>query len=246
MNLLFRRCIKPRMQRSLILNTVIFSKSLSFLIAMIYAPTDARGQQKLAILEQLVPKTTPLPIGAFSTIAIDPPWKYSLRESDETHRGRCPYPSMSDTQILDMRIGLLLAPKAYVLWATNTHLPLAFRCLSAWGLEYKTIHTWVKVPKNTSADEWRVKIATGHYGRNCTEHFLVATHGTPPAWTGLGLTDIPNVIYEPVGEHSEKPEGFYKVCDRLHAALSQKVEGDRLELFARKQRDGWTVWGTEA
>jgi N6-adenosine-specific RNA methylase IME4 len=49
-----------------------------------------------------------------------------------------------------------------------------------------------------------------------------------------------------VGKHSVKPEKFYEVCDRLHAALSKKVEGDRIELFSRKQREGWVTWGAEA
>jgi hypothetical protein len=35
----------------------------------------------------------------------DPPWTYSLRESDQTHRNRTPYPNMSDADILNLPVG---------------------------------------------------------------------------------------------------------------------------------------------
>ena len=42
----------------------------------------------------------------------------------------------------------------------------------------------------------------------------------------------------PVGEHSEKPDEAYLRMQRLFG-------GPYLELFARKERPGWTVWGNE-
>ncbi len=67
-----------------------------------YVPTDKRGRQKLAIALNLIPNTPPLPADAFSLIVADPPWQYNLRESDKTYRGRCPYPSMTDEEILEI------------------------------------------------------------------------------------------------------------------------------------------------
>jgi N6-adenosine-specific RNA methylase IME4 len=47
------------------------------------------------------------------------------------------------------------------------------------------------------------------------------------------------VVIAPVGEqHSEKPDEVYRRIERLYP-------GPYLELFARKPRDGWTVWGNE-
>jgi N6-adenosine-specific RNA methylase IME4 len=43
----------------------------------------------------------------------------------------------------------------------------------------------------------------------------------------------------PRGQHSEKPEAFYDLVDRVSP-------GPRLELFARSQRLGWDTWGNEA
>ena len=46
------------------------------------------------------------------------------------------------------------------------------------------------------------------------------------------------VVIAPVTEHSEKPDEVYRRIERLYPA-------PRLELFARKPREGWTVWGDE-
>lgn len=204
-----------------------------------YAPTDKRGQQKLAITLNLVPNTPPLPVGAFSLIAADPAWIYRLRETEQTHRGRCPYPSMTDEEILKLPVCSIAAPDSYLLlWTTNNHLPLAFRVMEAWGFDYKAIHTWVK----TTLDGTKIRFGLGHYGRNCTEHFLVGRRGKAKSFTSLGLTDIPTAFMAPVGKHSQKPEKFYKMADRLGDALG----GQRIELFSRCPRPGWENWGAEA
>jgi N6-adenosine-specific RNA methylase IME4 len=145
---------------------------------------------------------------------------------------------MTDEQILALPIGEIAAQDAYcLLWVTNNHLPLGFRCLESWGFEYKSIFTWVKVSKDGS----QVRIGIGHYGRNCTEHFLVGTRGKPKSFNRLGLTNIPNVIQAPRTDHSRKPEEFFVLANRLGDALS----GSRIELFARNRRDGWDCWGAE-
>lgn len=203
-----------------------------------YQPTDKRGQLKLDIATQLIPNTPALPTGNYSLIACDPPWQYSLRETDATHRGRTPYPNMTDADILNLEVGAIASSNSYLLlWTTNNHLPLAFKCLESWGFTYKGIHSWVKV---TAAGN--PHIGVGHYGRNCTEHFLVATKGKPGSFTKLGLTNVPNALMARRGKHSAKPEEFYQLCDRLFEVLG----GSRVELFARSQREGWDVWGAEA
>lgn len=205
---------------------------------MTYATTDRRGQQKLAIAQQLLPNTPPLPMGEYSLIVADPPWSYHLRESDQTHRNRTPYPTMTDDDILAMPVGAIAAEDAYLLmWVTNNHLELGFQVVKAWGFEFKSLHTWVKVTKDRS----KIRYGIGHYGRNATEHFIVARRGKAKTWTALGLTDIPTAFHAPIGEHSEKPEEFFTVADRLGDAIG----GSRIELFARSPRDDWESWGAE-
>lgn len=202
-----------------------------------YKAEDNRGQLKLSIATQLLPNTPPLPYGNYSLIACDPPWSYQLRETDPSHRGRTPYPNMSDEDILNLGVGAIAATDAYLLlWTTNNHLPLAFQCVERWGFEYKAIHTWLKITSKATPH-----LGIGHYGRNCTEHFLICTKGNPGTFTALGITDSPNVMLAPRGEHSAKPEQFYRLCDRLFSALG----GERIDLFARTKREGWDAWGAE-
>jgi N6-adenosine-specific RNA methylase IME4 len=203
-----------------------------------YATDDERGQQKQAIAANL-PQLTAFPTGNYPLIVVDPPWHYDLRETDASHRGRTPYPTMNDEQILSLPMGDLAAEDGYILlWATNSHLPLAFDCLACWGYDYKAIHTWVK----RSPESGSLQIGLGHYGRNCTEHFLVGVRGKPGAWSSLGLTSQPTAIFEGKREHSRKPEQFWELAQ----ALKGKLGGSAIELFARDRREGWDFWGLEA
>lgn len=207
-----------------------------------YKKNDKIGQLKLAIAFELLPNLPPIQEGDYSLIVCDPPWQYELRENDSSHRGRCPYPSMNDDAILNMPVGAIASSNAYLLlWVTNNHLPLGFRCLEHWGFEYKSVFTWVKVTKKHSSENPSPLMGIGHYGRNTTEHFLVATKGNPGSFTNLGLTNIPNVIFEKRSQHSKKPQGFWTIADRL----GEKLGGEKIELFARNIRPGWVTWGAE-
>lgn len=209
---------------------------------MSYSDCDKVGQKKLAIAAQLLPNLPPIPINSYSLIVCDPPWTYNLRETDVSHRGRCPYPSMSDQQILDMPIGAIATSDAYLLlWVTNNHLSLGFKCLNQWGFKHKSTFTWVKTTISSTEDEPIASMGIGHYGRNCTEHFLIATKGKPGSFTKLGLTSIRNVIFTPRLRHSEKPQAFW---DDVAYPLAQKLEGSAIELFARQKREGWDSWGS--
>ncbi len=208
-------------------------------LAVRYSHEDKRGSLKQSITTTGLP---PIPQKNYSLIVIDPPWTYSLRESDRTHRNRTPYPNMSDADILNLPVGKIAAADAYLfLWVTNNHLPLGFQCLKTWGFSYKTTFTWLKVTKNSTSNEIKPRIGVGHYGRGCTEHFLVANKGKPKSFNQLGLNNISNVILAPRNEHSRKPEEFFEIANRLGEALG----GSRIELFARELREGWDAWGAE-
>lgn len=202
---------------------------------MVYLTNDNLGQAKLAA--QANPPIFPLS-GSFRLIVADPPWSYHLRESDASHRGRTPYPNMTDQAILDLGVGAIAAPNSYLLlWSTNNHIPVAIQCMELWGFRFKAIHSWVKVTKAGG-----LRIGLGHYGRNCTEHFLVGIRGSPGSWSTLGLRDIPTALLAQRSNlHSQKPPEFWTIADKLGDALG----GDRIELFAREQRPGWAAWGLE-
>ena len=92
-----------------------------------------------------------------------------------------------------------------------------------WGFRYQCVMTWNK-PSGMVPFSWMYD----------TEHVLFATRGNlPVARRGLRLS-----FDEPVAGHSVKPDVFY---DRVRSASPQP----RLELFARRRRDGFTAWGAE-
>ncbi|MEG4857050.1 MT-A70 family methyltransferase [Microcoleus sp. K1-B6] len=212
-----------------------------------YKAHDTVGQQKLSIAINLIPNLPPVPCKDYRLIVADPPWLYGLRETDPSHRGRCPYPAMTDQQILDMPIGAIGGDDSYILlWTTNNHQFLAFKCLLAWGYEHKSTFTWEKV---TIAG--KPHMGMGHYGRNCTEHLLVGTKGNAPSMSTLGMTNVPNIIRARRQEHSKKPEEFWVLANSLGQRLEncEKLgklsQPSRIELFARQQRPNWDAWGAE-
>jgi N6-adenosine-specific RNA methylase IME4 len=178
----------------------------------------------LRAAEAIAAEPPPLPSGRYRVIVVDPPWHYDKRAEDPSHRAVCPYPSMS----LDAIRALDVAGRAHRdcvlwLWTTNAHLFDAGEVLKAWGFTYKTTLTWAKD-----------KMGTGDWLRGQTEHCLMAVRGNPTTT----LTNQTTLLGAPAGRHSEKPAAFYALVESL-------CPGSRLELFARRRREGWTAHGNE-
>ena len=140
--------------------------------------------------------------------------------------------SMPDLEALP--IADLAEPDAHLyLWTTNAFMVEAHQLARAWGFTQKTILTWGKIQRNTL--EPRVSQRTGYYFRGATEHILFCVRGSLPTngtWPTLFL-------WPRVSEHSAKPEHFYDLVE--HASPEPRVE-----LFARRHRLGWDVWGNES
>lgn len=165
----------------------------------------------------------PLPDRTYRTIAADPPWQYgnsATRGAAEDH-----YRTMTIPELCAIDVAKLAAPDAHLyLWTTNGFLREAFEVVEAWGFTYKTCLTWVKP-----------QIGMGNYFRSVTEHIYFATRGRLP------ITDrtLRNYFEAPRGKHSAKPDKFYDLAEVASP-------GPRLEMFARRRRLGWDVWGDEA
>lgn len=187
--------------------------------------------------QQLSPQKDIFPSKKYQCIVIDPPWYYKLRKNDSTHRNRIPYPPMKIEQILDLPIDHLCDEQGAIvwLWFTNNHMTEANMCLEKWGLELKTILTWVKISKKGTP-----RIGTGHWLRNCTEHCILATKGKVNSFSYLKtLTNQSTILQAPRREHSRKPDEFFSLVDQLCEGKS------KLEMFARQNRNGWEAWGNE-
>lgn len=174
--------------------------------------------------EEIAAEPPPLPTGPFRVIVADPPWKYDNREEDTSHRAANPYPSMTIEQIAEMPIRSIAHDNSILwLWVTNSHLPEVWRIVDAWGFTYKTMLTWAKD-----------RMGTGDWLRGQTEHCLMCVRGKPT----IVLTNQTTLLRGPLRAHSKKPDEFYSMVEAL-------CPGSKVELFCRRPRDGWEVFGNE-
>lgn len=169
-----------------------------------------------------------------------------------------PAPEMPWPFTLDQEI----AADAHLwLWVTNAFLvdgtgPDVCR---AWGFTPKTIITWVKgrIARKPHEAEARLvqHIGQGSYLRNSTEHVIFAVRGKcPPAVRNLPTSFVAPALCEdedsvtteilttafvaPRTQHSQKPDLILEWAEQLSP-------DPRLELFARRRRDGWLSIGDE-
>ena len=173
--------------------------------------------------------------GTYSTILIDPPWRFQNRTGKMApeHRRLHRYTTMSFEEIRALPIGSYArTPSHLYLWSPNALLPEALGIMKSWGFTYKTNLVWYKIRKDGGPDGRGV----GFYFRNVTELLLFGVRGSlrtlPP-----GRKQV-NIVSCRKQEHSRKPYQFYDIIESCSP-------GPYLELFARERIAGWTCWGDE-
>ena len=164
------------------------------------------------------------------TVVADPPWWPSLhrntvgrREGPYRAGPQRYYPLLTVEQIELMAPET--APKAHLwLWTLNQHLDWGVRVARAWGFEPQQTLTWCKPG-----------YGTGQFQCNSEQVLLCRKGG--PAGNAFGKTG--GTWFEwPRGRHSEKPQAFYELVERVSP-------GPYHEMFARRPREGWTCMGNE-
>lgn len=162
-------------------------------------------------------------VATYGTIVADPPWRYgntSTRGAAEDH-----YDTMTIEELCALDVGAWGAEQSHLyLWTTNGFLRDAFTIMDAWGFTYKTTLVWVKP-----------QLGMGNYFRSSTEYVLFGIRG------GLRTLNCNqrNWFEAPRGKHSAKPDSFLDLVELVSP-------GPYLEVFARRRRIGWDVWGNEA
>lgn len=191
----------------------------------------------------------------YSTIVADPPWDYGEvscnRSSTGTGAAVAHYPTMTLEEITALPVVQFADDQAHLyLWVTNSFLRHGFDIVKAWGFEPKSVLTWVKTYDKEIQPSWmlqeggecaasfpitepRARVGLGRWYLNATEHIIFGVRGRTPL-----LAKLPNVIFAPVVGHSVKPEQSYALVERCSP-------GPYLEMFARRPRHGWHVWGNE-
>jgi N6-adenosine-specific RNA methylase IME4/ribosomal protein S14 len=176
--------------------------------------------------ERIRAEPPPLPgRGPYRVIVADPPWPFEVRMEDPSHRAVYPYTTMSIANICALDVAAIAAPDCVLwLWTTNFHMREAFGVLDAWGFEHRTVLTWAKD-----------RMGFGDLLRCQTEHVLMAVRGKPI----VTLTNQTTLLHAPVRAHSQKPDEFYALVEKLCPAPRYA------ELFARQRRPNWDGHGDE-
>jgi len=173
--------------------------------------------------------------GKYSTILIDPPWRFQNRTGKMApeHKRLRRYATMSFVEIAALPVAAHAdLPSHLYLWCPNALVAEGLDIMSQWGFTYKTNIVWYKIRKDGGPDGRGV----GFYFRNVTELLLFGVRGSLRTLKP-GRTQV-NLIATRKQEHSRKPHEIYDLIERCSP-------GPYLELFARERIEGWTQWGDE-
>lgn len=194
--------------------------------------SDACRQQRS---RRLRANTPPLPHGPYDLIYADPPLDFQSRTP--AGQGRSPsrhYATMDFAALCRLPVAEIAAANALLaLWAYNVRLFEADRLAAAWGFPdfAGVLFTWVKIARNGAP-----RIGTGYSTRKNTEQCLLFKRGKGVPRLDCG---IPELIQAPRRAHSEKPVEAMARLERLYGGVR------RIELYARRPRPDWAVWGNE-
>jgi N6-adenosine-specific RNA methylase IME4 len=168
---------------------------------------------------------SPMPTEEFAVLYADPPWRYEHVET-ENRAIENQYPTMELDDICALEVPAA-EDAVLFLWATSPKLSEAMHVLTSWGFTYRTCMVWVKD-----------KIGMGYYARQQHELLLIGVKGEPPVPAEADRP--PSVLEAPRTGHSVKPPEFYALIERMYPGFQ------KIELFARATREGWTTWGNQA
>lgn len=172
----------------------------------------------------------------YKVLCADPPWQFSDRLPGKTRGAERNYPCLSVEEICRFPLPPLASDCVLFLWRVASMPQAGLDVIRMWGFTPKTELIWLK--KTVNGGRW---FGMGRTLRAEHETCIVATRGRPQAKNHSTrttfVTDLGGLSAE-IGRHSEKPEKFYSIVEEL-------FDGPYCELFARRQRPGWTCLGNE-
>jgi N6-adenosine-specific RNA methylase IME4 len=202
---------------------------------------EAKRRAKENSLPSLYPD---LPDKKFDIIYADPPWDYNGKmQFDKTSKSKedidlsrkifissatFKYPTLKLDELMRIPIYEIAKDDCLLfMWATSPHLAQALELGKAWGFEYRTVaFVWDKMSHNP-----------GKYTLSNCELCLVYKRGRIPQ--PRGARNIQQLVRSPRREHSEKPVEVMEAIEKMFPTQ------ERIELFARRRFEGWSVWGLD-
>lgn len=202
-------------------------------------------------------------------LVIDPPYGFSdkLKMSDVKRSPESQYKSVLDNHaILNLKIEEISADDAVLaLWVPSTLIEFGLECMKAYGFEFKQTWIWVKSKKEPLGklkkqikkslkkkenseellkliDNFDLNDSLGFYMgrifRQTHEVCLIGIRGK--VHKSLKNKSQVSVFIGPNPVHSEKPEALQDRLEKMYPDYTNK-----LELFARRDRDEFICYGNE-
>jgi N6-adenosine-specific RNA methylase IME4 len=163
-------------------------------------------------------------------LVADPPWKFGDGLSGQ--RGAVhKYPVMSVDRIARYRIPVMADHAMLFMWRVSAMLEEALFVCRAWGFRPYGEIVWVKETRSG-----KPHFGMGHVVRAAHESCLIGVRGKRIAPVHMNERSVFRGI---VREHSEKPDQFYNLIERMYP------DAVKCELFARRMREGWCQEGNQ-
>ena len=186
----------------------------------------------------------------YDIICADPPWdfgdKLRAMRSKTKRSAISQYSTLTPTEVANLDVKSLANKDGCVLalWVPSTLLSEGLHVMSSWGFTYKQMTVWVKSKKNAVSKIQKGEIidlnealgfGMGRLFRQCHEIALIGTMGK--VYKNLENKSQRSVSIEQNTKHSKKPE---LLQDRLELMFPK---AEKLEIFGRRLKNGWTVIG---
>lgn len=181
----------------------------------------------------------------FRVVAADPPWQSKDKLPGPTRGAAKNYKTMSLAKLKAFRgfWELPVADDAWLfVWRLSSMQIEAIELCRAWGFEPYAESVWEKITK-----KGKRHFGMGRLYRASHEVVLVGRRGKAKRIDSREAKAVRSLFSAPIPVdptnpkrylHSAKPEIFYDHVETL-------VEGPYVELFARRQRPGWTCFGDQ-
>lgn len=172
----------------------------------------------------------------YGAVLCDPPMRFQswspkgMGRAAERH-----YATLDDEELAALPIADCSLPNSCLfLWTSGPFLERSLKLMRAWGFTYKTIgFVWLKQdPLILFRDP---PMRQGYWTRSGAELCILGTRGRPRRLDQA----VRQLVIEPPRQHSRKP-------DCVHDRIEKLVDGPYLEIFGRRSRKNWTVWGDQA
>lgn len=165
----------------------------------------------------------------FATIVADPPWPFD-DHLPGPGRGSSKHYKLMDLEAIK---NYVLPPMAddcrLFLWRVASMQEEALQVVRAWGFTPKSEIIWCK-----TTTHGKDHFGMGRQVRMSHEACIIAVRGRPQVLS----RSVRSIFDAQYTKHSGKPEMFFDIVESFSS-------GPYCELFARRNRSGWTCLGDE-